>query len=357
MHVCFVLPGYRQSPVGGFKVVYEYANGLVERGHDVTLIHAAISIQHAPLTHRIKMGIRFIQRRIDQGYKPDDWFEIDKRVKLLWVTSPAEKYVPDAEIIVATAWQTAEWIASYPEKKGHKYYLIQSQETWAGEDTRVMATWKLPLHKIVIARWLENIAGELGEAVDYIPNGLDFQSFGIDVPLEKRNPATVIMLYHLAEWKGSKEGLQALKMAKKTVPELHVNLFGVPTCPAGLPDWIHYHQTPSPVILRGLYNSSAIIIAPSRVEGWGLVPSEGLANGCALAATDIGGHKEFALHEQTALISPPQNPSALAKNIERLILDRAVRLRLACAGHKYIQQFTWEKAVTKIEAVFLRQSS
>jgi hypothetical protein len=39
MNVHFVLPTDGTVPVGGYKVVYEYANGLVRRGHDVTVTH------------------------------------------------------------------------------------------------------------------------------------------------------------------------------------------------------------------------------------------------------------------------------------------------------------------------------
>ncbi|HWN72720.1 MAG TPA: hypothetical protein VNN15_02810, partial [Solirubrobacterales bacterium] len=39
MRIVFVLPARSAAPVGGFKVVYEYANRLVERGHEVALVH------------------------------------------------------------------------------------------------------------------------------------------------------------------------------------------------------------------------------------------------------------------------------------------------------------------------------
>src|SRR5262245_50724866 len=37
--ITFVLPMYLNSPSGGFKVVYEYANRLQERGHKVSVVH------------------------------------------------------------------------------------------------------------------------------------------------------------------------------------------------------------------------------------------------------------------------------------------------------------------------------
>ena len=38
MKISFVLPGVSRIPVGGFKMAFEYANRLSNRGHEVTLI-------------------------------------------------------------------------------------------------------------------------------------------------------------------------------------------------------------------------------------------------------------------------------------------------------------------------------
>src|SRR5579885_3571237 len=39
MRITFLMPCYCWVPSGGFRVVYEYANQLVARGHRVTVIH------------------------------------------------------------------------------------------------------------------------------------------------------------------------------------------------------------------------------------------------------------------------------------------------------------------------------
>ena len=122
-----------------------------------------------------------------------------------------------------------------------------------------------------------------------------------------------VMFYHGADWKGSADGIRALQAVKTQVPELKATLFGVPSAPAGLPSWIRYEQTPSPERLRGLYNDSAVFLATSWTEGWGLPGCEALLCGCALAATDVGGHREYAVNSKTALLSPPKDPAALAK--------------------------------------------
>jgi glycosyltransferase involved in cell wall biosynthesis len=353
MRVTFVLPGAGNLPVGGFKIVYEYANGLVRRGHTVCVVHPALLQKHSCLQDRGRALARYLLRRLPGNYHPRSWFHVDPRVRTRWVPSLHPRYVPDADAVVASAWQTAEWVGEYPQQKGERFYLIQHVETWSGAKERVMATWRLPLRKIVIARWLQELATSMGEHAEYIPNGLDFRAFGIDIAPAARRPATVLMLYHEAGWKGSSDGLAALFRVKERLPALEVALFGVPLAPSGLPGWIRYHRQPTQELLRALYNQSAVFVSPSRTEGWGLTASEALMCGCALAATDAGGHREFAFHEETALVSPTGQPDALAGNVERLVHDADLRIRLALAGHQAIRRFTWERAIAAFEHVLL----
>lgn len=350
VRVTFLLPGSGHLPVGGFKVVYEYANRLVARGHRVSVVHAAQFDRNAPLLAQLKSRVRFAQRRLDGSYRPA-WFPLRPEVALLWRPSPAAAHLPDADIVVATAWQTAEWVADLPARCGRKFYLIQHYETWSGPASRVDATFSLGLHHLTIARWLQELVRARGANADYLPNGLDQAAFGVDVPPETR-PLRAMMLYHDAPWKGSADGLQALETAKSRVPELRATLFGTPAPPPGLPSWVRYERQPSAARLRSLYNESAVFLATSWTEGWGLPGCEALLCGCALAATDVGGHREFARNGETALLSPPRNPTALAHNLETLLRDRPLRLQLAAQGHAVVQRFTWERATDRLEAIF-----
>jgi glycosyltransferase involved in cell wall biosynthesis len=195
------------------------------------------------------------------------------------------------------------------------------------------------------------------ELADYIPNGLNFQTFGLDLAPEMRDPHTVAMLYHTVEWKGSSDGLRALSRVKSIIPDLSVLAFGTFTRPSALPTWIQYYQNPPRSVLRELYNRAAIFVSPSWTEGWPLPPAEALQCGSALVATDIPGHREYAVPHETALLSPPRNSDALAVNIAHLLQNPQLRIRLAHAGHRHIQQFTWERALAKFEAVLEEELS
>jgi glycosyltransferase involved in cell wall biosynthesis len=354
LRITFVLPFAGTYPCGGFKVVYEYANRLSRKGHSVTVVHSALSRADLPWIRHARALIHYVQHSLDGKYRPDKWFKIDPGVNLAWVPSLAERYISDTDVIVATSWETAEIVANYTRTKGRLFYLIQGLEIWYGRQERVYATWKMPFRKIVISEWLREIATGLGETAILIPNGLDFQQFGVDKMPQDRNGVQCMMSYSPIVWKGSVDGLEALSIVKKEVPDLRAILFGVTNPPSHLPDWIEYYRRPEQVTLRGLYNQASIFIAPSWSEGWGLTPSEALMCGAAVVATDVGGHREFAFHEQTALVNPPKNPSLLAANIVRLIREPELRIALAKQGNTYIQRFTWEKSVDNFEAALMQ---
>ncbi len=146
-------------------------------------------------------------------------------------------------------------------------------------------------------------------------------------------------------------GFRALDIVHQKYPQLHVNIFGTPKRPHFLPAWYDYHQMPQKQDLNRLYDEAAIFIGTSQVEGWGLTVGEAMLCGCAVACTDIPGYREMATDNETALLSPVGDPEAMAENVIRLIEDDSLRFRIAEAGHKNIQQYTWDKSYALLKQV------
>jgi glycosyltransferase involved in cell wall biosynthesis len=352
MKITFVLPGYQAYAAGGFKVVYEYANRLQARGHQLTLIHPRYIEPQSGLTQAVKA--RWWPQRIkwrDQTLPP--WFALNPTVRFELIPDLRERFIPAGDAVVATGYRTANWVNGYARDKGRKFYFIQHHETWDGAEREVNQTWTLPLHKIVIAQWLLRLARELGEAerVTYIPNGLNFSEFHLTTPLAKRQPARIGMMAHSFPWKGTADGLAALALVKAEFPELEAVLFGVHARPTELPAWMEYRQRPGADELRALYNSCALFLHPSWVEGWGLPAAEAMACGCALVAANSRGVEEFVTDGATALLAPVKDPAALAACVLRLLRDRESRQQLAEAGTQAIQAFTWERSVAAWETL------
>jgi glycosyltransferase involved in cell wall biosynthesis len=61
------------------------------------------------------------------------------------------------------------------------------------------------------------------------------------------------------------------------------------------------------------YRAASVVVAPSRFEGFGLTPMEGLAMGAPVAASDIPAHREFL--DGAVRFFPPDDPDALAREL------------------------------------------
>jgi glycosyltransferase involved in cell wall biosynthesis len=354
MEIAFLIAHEGTHPGGGDRVIYEYANGLARRGHTVHLVHvASLFALKEPRNLRQRMRpLRYIPYALRGNWKPDSWFKLDPAIKLHWIPVFSKAFLPRVDAYVATWWTTAEHLNATRDLPGRRLYLIQHLETWGGPKDEVMATWKAPLEKIVIARWLEDIARNLGETSHYIPNGLNFANFGCDVAPEDRDPAQFAMLFNeRIPWKGSADGVEALSKLREKYPQVKAELFGVFERFKDLPSWITYHHQPAQEELRRIYNRASIFLAPSHTEGWGLPPCEAMMCGAAVVATNIGGHQEFCVDERNALLAAAKNPGRLAEVAARLIEDQQLRLRLAKTGNRDIQRFTWDAAVDAFDRV------
>jgi glycosyltransferase involved in cell wall biosynthesis len=351
MRIAFLLPGRSVRPAGGFKVVYEYANRLVARGHEVAVVHPWDCTAPASWRDRLRAR-RWVSQWGRRREEIAPWFEFDPRVELPVVTHPAAALLPAADVLVATAWHTASWVAEATAESGAGVYLIQGYETWDGEVETVRDTWRLPLRKVTISRWLEEIAAELGEAerTDRVPLGMDLDRLGVDVPQAQRQPR-LGALYNSSPEKRSGEVVAAMEEVRARHADASAVLFGTAARPSSLPDWIEYEMLPSQPRLRELYNSCAVFLQASRSEGWGLPASEAILCGCALVTVENGGSREFARDGETALVVAPGDVAAMAEGAGELLGDAARRQRLAGRGAELLSGFTWERSVTELERV------
>lgn len=356
MRITFVLSGFARVPVGGYAVVFEYANQLSRRGHEVTVLQPAHWVRHDPvgrLRGEVQAAVEALRRPVPHDGRPT-WFAFDARVATRAPSRLTPSEIPDGEAVIATAWETAPLVAGLSSRKGRQYQLVQHYETWAGDRLKIDASWRLPLHKIVISRWLARVAERLGAPgpLTYIPNGIDLDRFRLTRPIEARAPHRIGMLGHRWQWKGTADGLHALRSARASGLELDVVMFGT-EAPPSLPEWVSFHRNVQGAALVELYNSLAIFLHPSWMEGWPLPPAEAMACGAALAAFANDGVSDYATDGQTALMAPVHDVDGLARAVQHLVREPDTRISLARAGNRMIQAYTWERATDRLERLLL----
>ncbi len=104
--------------------------------------------------------------------------------------------------------------------------------------------------------------------------------------------------------------------------------------------------------LPALYRRASIFVMPTRieheagsVEGFGIVYLEASASGLPVVAARSGGAVEAVREGETGLLAPPNDPTALARALERLINNAVVRQRLGRAGRRWVEsEMNWDRA-------------
>jgi glycosyltransferase involved in cell wall biosynthesis len=305
---------------GGVRVVSIHADRLKRRGHDVTIV---VRPPRAA-TFREKARSALTGRSLPAAARagPSHLDQLDVDVRFIDGHRPVTATdVPDADVIVATWWETAEWIESFPASKGAKAYFIQHYEVHANQPvTRVDRTWRLPMHKITISRWLADLARDrFGDReVSLVPNSVDVKQFQ-SPPRGKQEVPTVGLMYSLVSFKGCEISLKAFELASKVVPRLRLVCFGyrdpVPELP--LPPGAQFVRQPAQNALRDIYGQCDMWLFSSRSEGFGLPLLEAMACRTPVIATPAGAAPEVCA-DGGGILVPLDDPGEMAQVIERV---------------------------------------
>ena len=349
LKINIILPFPVTKPGGGAKIMYEYANRLFEKGHEIYIYHSIIRPYKKSKTPVWIKQLIFFLRNVARP----KWFLLHKDIVCKIVPEITDKYLRNADIVFSTWWQMAYAINELNNLKGKKFNLIQDYENWTLNVEAVDKSYDLPINHLVISSYLQKLFHEKsGKNAIHLPNAIDISKFYSEKVLQTRDTYTLIMLYSKEPRKGSKFGLEALELVYKKHSHLKVILFGVFPQPDQLPAYITYYQKPKN--LQSLYNSASIFFSPSNGEGWALPPAEAMACGCAVICTDIGGHLDYAIDGETALLVQPKNVNDMVEKIIKMLEDPTLLNNISKNGQQLItSNFSWEKSTKKLEDCFL----
>jgi glycosyltransferase involved in cell wall biosynthesis len=354
MKINFLVPTL--GITGGIKVIFEYANNLSILGHKVVIIHPYVLEKEASLKNVIKGKLKRLRQMMISlfGINNIKWFVLLPEVSIKNVPNLSEKYIPSSDVTIATANETADWLVDYSKDKGKKFYFIQDYEVWTRSVAKVDATWKMPLEKIVIAKWLERLAEEkFGEKVrGIVPNGLNIKEFyNAEKVINKEK--RVLIMYHALEKKGFFDGLKAFETAKEKHPELKLIIFGAYKPKEKKIKKYPFFYRVDQNTLRKLFSTCDIFIWPSRIEGFGLPPMQAMACKCAVISTDTGAIRDYAVHGESAIIVPPKDHGMMAKYISDLVEEDGELKRISDNAYEQIKKFNIEKSTLLFEKILL----
>ncbi|MCP9234050.1 glycosyltransferase [Mesorhizobium sp. LMG 17147] len=166
------------------------------------------------------------------------------------------------------------------------------------------------------------------------------------------DPTRLICVGRLAPEKGHHVLLEALAHLKQRGVSCHLDIVGAGPLEAelkarstalGLRENVTFRGfVPYGPALFELYRQAGVLVLPSFTEGFPQVINESLCIGLPTIATAVGGIPLFLKDNETAMLVPPGNVTALAAAIEQVVCRPELRERLRSNGRALMVDNTME---------------
>jgi glycosyltransferase involved in cell wall biosynthesis len=206
-----------------------------------------------------------------------------------------------------------------------------------------------------------------GKQVALVYHGLDLHRFARSEAGaaageggEPATPVAIVSVGRTVPKKGYGDLLRALALLPAGLAWRFVHIGGGPLLPElralagklGLADRIEWRGALPQEDVLALYRSANLFVLASRIAGDGdrdglpNVLMEAQSQGVAVLATRVSGIPELIDDGATGMLVEAGDPAGLAKGLETLIRQPALRRRLGDAGYRRIQaQFDMEKGI------------
>ena len=233
---------------------------------------------------------------------------------LLFFARAARRAASDADVV------HAHWLPSaLPALATRRPLVLQlwGSDVVLARRLRPLARWLVRRAQVVVcaSTGLADDARALGARdVRLIPSGVAIP----ERVREPDEPPHVLYVGRLSEEKGVRELAEAAR-------DLPLVVVGDGPLRSLFPDAVGFVP---PSRLGPYYERAAIVVVPSRREGYGMVAREAMAHGRPVVATSVGGLIDAVEDGVTGLLVPAQDPFALRAALERLLGDPALRRSL-----------------------------
>lgn len=349
MNIVFLLPRFVISPSGGYKMVYEYANYLSSKGHNISLLYLnenALKKYQLPETFRKTV----INKMTAVGPK---WFKLNKSIsKVSTCKAGYRKKLKNIDVVVFTAIETIDYLNLF--KDVHKVYFIQDFENWNHSDEEVYKTYSLVRTKIVVAKWLKDIVDKYSNSPSFVVSNCIDTTVFFDRGL-KREKHSIVFHYKSADYKGPKYAIRVIQELYKKYADLKVYIISTEKKPGGLPECCSFHHNINSEEVAKINSKTQVFICTSVEEGFGLPGLEAMACGCAVVSTTYKGSLEYAINGVNALLSPIRDIDTMVENVQKLFENDELRYMISRNGIKTGQERSIEKSAQKFENILKKR--
>ncbi|MGC7872886.1 glycosyltransferase family 4 protein [Desulfosporosinus sp. SYSU MS00001] len=317
---------------GGTRFIYQLANELVDKGHNVEIVVP----ENASIAWPLRTHITRVKELTSQTIPAGDFL------------------LPNFYPTVFPAWES---------KKGQVVRLSLGYEPmWVPEAEKARESYLIDAPIISLSQWHRQLILQgTGRDSIVIPGGVDTSVFH---PFPKKSLSTgrLTIAYilrskeHGYTWKGSDDFWEACRQLKYSIPDFDIQV----VTPEGASYWapvpytIVKAQTDQEMAL--FYGQADIFVSTSYFESFSMPLLEAMACRTAVVTTDNGGNRDYAKNGENCLIVPPSDINELTLALLQLLRQKNVRDRLALTGLQFVQPWIWRRSADKLEALLFELS-
>lgn len=223
--------------------------------------------------------------------------------------------------------------------------MVRRLYRWAGPGWRRMLSGAAVSAVSPTAR---RAVERMGVEAEVIPNGLDVGSFRRE---GERRSRQVVFVGRPDPRKGRDLLLAAWPAVRRAVADARLVIIGG----GGETDapGVEYAGRAPEERKRALLAASEVLCAPNRGgESFGIVVAEGMAAGCAVAASDLEAFSDVL--DGGGLLFRAGDRRDLVRALVRLLTDDRLRERLTAAAARRVEEFAWEKVTARYLELYRR---
>ncbi|MFC8615891.1 D-inositol-3-phosphate glycosyltransferase [Micromonospora purpureochromogenes] len=120
----------------------------------------------------------------------------------------------------------------------------------------------------------------------------------------------------------------------------------------GVTDRVRFLPPQTGEDLPALYRAADLVAVPSYNESFGLVALEAQACGTPVVAAAVGGLVTAVRDGVSGVLVDGHDPADWAATLARLLPDRALRADLAAGAARHARNFSWQRTVSGLLAVY-----
>lgn len=335
MNITFIAPGLNSNR-GGERVIYIYAKGLAENGHNVTILvpKGTVTIENnlLKIIEYDSLLPSFYSRQIGYIDAISALFKIPSSTEILVGTYIPQLILPilykavhpNVKFVIFNQDFITMFASRFDRQLMYKIYpkfsnKIISISQYCASDMKVMSN----MESIIIKNGIEK---------DFLHN-------------EPRNSIPLNYIF----WLGSKnrhKGFECFYQAMKKVWKKYPNIkLFLPTgiCKEKNKNIEELAINGNKKLLKNLYSNATLFVCSSVSEGFGLPALEAMCCGCPVVTTNTGGSEEYAINGYNSIVVERCTPEELANAIIQVLDDENLRILLSQNGIKTSSEYEWEK--------------